>query len=422
MSQKTRRPVVIDIGTGYTKMGLAGNIEPQFIIPTCVANSTKSGGAVHTSQSQGNSDTNFYIGEEAYARKTSMNYALSYPVSKGRIENWDDIERFLHQALYRNLRVVPEEHLFCMTETPFNSQENKERLAEIMFETFNVKGMHLGTQAVFALVAKEMSEGKTLANLDLTGLVIDAGDGQTQVIPVADGYVIPSGVQELPVGGKQVTDFIAEMLTDRGEPVPAEVRMEAARQININHSYLCKDVVDEYAKYDKDPAGRFKQHSGENPKTKEKWTVTVGYERFLAPELFFNPEIFSETQTLPLPKVVDACIQSCPIDYKRRLYSNIVVAGGSSSFLHFKERLERDVQSLVDERLIKRGDETGVAAEPLPVKVYSHKRSACRYAAWLGASLWSESPVFERSCKLKQDYDEIGPACMRTPMMLMGAM
>ncbi len=30
-------PVVIDNGTGYTKMGYAGNNDPQFILPTLIA-------------------------------------------------------------------------------------------------------------------------------------------------------------------------------------------------------------------------------------------------------------------------------------------------------------------------------------------------------------------------------------------------
>lgn len=34
MEHKT---VVIDNGTGYTKMGYAGNFEPSYIIPTCIA-------------------------------------------------------------------------------------------------------------------------------------------------------------------------------------------------------------------------------------------------------------------------------------------------------------------------------------------------------------------------------------------------
>lgn len=35
MSNPYGRPaVVIDNGTGYTKMGYAGNVEPQYIVPT----------------------------------------------------------------------------------------------------------------------------------------------------------------------------------------------------------------------------------------------------------------------------------------------------------------------------------------------------------------------------------------------------
>ncbi len=36
-------PVVIDNGTGYTKMGYAGNLEPSYIIPTGIADSFNKG-------------------------------------------------------------------------------------------------------------------------------------------------------------------------------------------------------------------------------------------------------------------------------------------------------------------------------------------------------------------------------------------
>lgn len=44
-----------------------------------------------------------------------------------------------------------------------------------------------------------------------------------------------------------------------------------------------------------------------------------------------------DSMTTPLPEVVDNCISQCPIDYRRRLYSNIVLSGGSTAFQHFKE-------------------------------------------------------------------------------------
>eukprot|EP00434_Breviolum_minutum_P025620 symbB.v1.2.022637.t1/scaffold2023.1/size92131/2 len=171
--------------------------EPTFMIPTVVANAArKQTGSVHISQSAFTSlaDADFYIGDEAYARKDSPNYLLSSPVSKGRIENWDDMERFLQQAIFRNLRCIPEEHDFLLTEPPFNTPENRELMAEMMFETFNVKGLYIGVQAVLALYAQWVldvqMEMEDASSPNLTGLVVDSGEGLSHVIPVADGYVI----------------------------------------------------------------------------------------------------------------------------------------------------------------------------------------------------------------------------------------
>jgi len=416
-------PVVIDIGSGYTKMGYAGNIEPQYVIPTCVANSAKKGGGVYISQAQstGIAETDFYIGDEAYQRKDSPMYLLSYPVSKGRIEHWDDMERFLQQAIFRNLRCTPEEHLFLLTEPPFNTPENRELTAEIMFETFNVKGLNIAVQAVLALYAQwAQSRDENQARPDLTGLVVDSGDGLTHVIPVADGFVIGSCIQELPLGGRHVTQFVNDMLSDRGEPVPPEQRMDAARQIKEQHSYICRDVIQEYKKFDQDPK-KFKTHSGIVPKTKESWSIQIGYERFLAPEIFFHPEMFHDTWTTPLPEVVDSCILQCPIDYRRRLYGNVVLAGGSTTFTHFKERLQRDLQQIVDTRLQRSALTSGASPERIAVQVQGGKqRKHQRFAAWLGGSIFSQEPQFPNMCKTKQMYDEIGPQCMRGSSLLLG--
>lgn len=83
----------------------------------------------------------------------------------------------------------------------------------------------------------------------------------------------------------------------------------------------------------------------------KKYTVDVGYERFLAAEVFFNPEIYSSDFLTPLPEVVDHVIQTSPIDVRRGLYKNIVLSGGSTMYDHFGRRLQRDLKQRVDERL-----------------------------------------------------------------------
>ena len=73
-------------------------------------------------------------------------------------------------------------------------------------------------------------------------------------------------------------------------------------------SYICPDLAKEFSKYDANPEKYFKTASGKKKSTGEEWTCDVGYERFLGPEIFFNPEIFSSDFTTPLPDVVDECI------------------------------------------------------------------------------------------------------------------
>jgi len=419
--------VVVDIGSGCTKMGYAGNIEPQIVMPTCVAASARGASGVHLSQAHflGMAHADLYIGEEAYQRKGSPLYSLSYPVRSGRIENWDDFERFLQQAIFRNLRCLPEEHNFLLTEAPFNTPENRELTAEIMFETFNVKGLHMAVQAVLALYAQWVNEvriekGDIAARPDLTGLVVDSGDGLTHVIPVADGFVVGSCVQEIPLAGRHITQFVHDKLSERREPVPPEQRMEAARQIKEQHAYLCKDVAEEYRKFDADPR-RFKTLTGTTPKTKESWAIQVGYERFLAPEILFRPDIAGEKGLRPLPEVVDSCVMQCPIDYRRRLYENIVLAGGSTTFLHFRERLQHELQSVVDARLQEIWSASGTQPTPIPVYVHGgRQRKQQRYAAWLGGSLFAQQPQFRAAVKTKQEYEEVGPSCMRGSPILVG--
>jgi actin-related protein 3 len=81
-----------------------------------------------------------------------------------------------------------------------------------------------------------------------------------------------------------------------------------ARRVKEQHSYICPDLAKEFAKYDADPRKYLRTYSGVKKSTGEAWTCDVGYERFLGPEIFFNPEIFSSDFTTPLPDVVDECI------------------------------------------------------------------------------------------------------------------
>eukprot|EP01035_Chromulina_nebulosa_P055162 gene55162-75589_t len=142
-------PVVIDNGTGYTKMGYAGNVEPQYIVPTVIACKADEGGI--QGKRDGVEDLDFFIGDAAFANSTT--HQINYPIRHGLVDNWDNMERLWQRCLFEYLRCEPEEHFVLLTEPPMNPPENREYTAEIMFETFNVPGLYIAVQAVLALAA-----------------------------------------------------------------------------------------------------------------------------------------------------------------------------------------------------------------------------------------------------------------------------
>jgi len=413
MSKNGLPAVVIDNGTGYTKMGYAGNVEPQYIIPTTIATMEGKGQQKAAVAKRGIEDLDFFIGDEASERNKT--YSLFYPVRHGQIENWTHMEYFWEHCIFKYLRSEPEDHFFLLTEPPLNAPENREYTAEIMFETFNVPGLYIAVQAVLALAASWTS--RNVKERTLTGTVIDSGDGVTHVIPVAEGYVIGSSIKHIPLAGRDISAFVQQLLRERGENVPPAESLEIAKRIKEQYSYVCPDIVKEYAKYDQEPSKWIRQHSAVEPVTKKPYSVDVGYERFLGPEIFFNPEIFSSDFLTPLPKVTDDTIQTCPIDVRRGLYKNIVLSGGSTMFKDFGKRLQRDIKRFVDNRVKVSEELSGgkIKAVPLEVNVISHHMQ--RYAVWFGGSMLASTPEFYNVCHTKQQYDEIGPSiCRHNPV------
>lgn len=259
--------------------------------------------------------------------------------------------------------------------------------------------MYIAVQAVLALAASWTSS--KVQDRSLTGTVIDSGDGVTHVIPVAEGYVIGSSIKSIPIAGRDITYFVQSLLRDRGEP---DSSLKTAQEIKEEYCYVCPDIVKEFSKYDRDRT-RFAQHVVSHPNGRQV-TVDVGYERFLAPEIFFNPEIYSSDFLTPLPVVVDGVIQQSPIDVRRGLYKNIVLSGGSTLYKDFGRRLQRDIKQLVDARI--RASEVrsgGARSGGLDVSVITHKRQ--RHGPWFGGSLLGQTPEFRSYCHTKAEVRRI---------------
>ena len=109
---------------------------------------------------------------------------LKYPVEHGIITNWNDMEKIWHHTMYI---VAPEKRPVLLTEAPLNPNADREKMTQIMFETFNLPAMYVAIQAVLSLYAS----GRT------TGMVMDSGDGVSHGVPVYGGYALPHAIVRL---------------------------------------------------------------------------------------------------------------------------------------------------------------------------------------------------------------------------------
>lgn len=68
----------------------------------------------HLASKRGVEDLDFFIGDEALANAKTPGYGVHYPIRHGMIDNWDHMERYWEQTIFKYLRAEPEDHYFLL--------------------------------------------------------------------------------------------------------------------------------------------------------------------------------------------------------------------------------------------------------------------------------------------------------------------
>ena len=357
--------VIIDNGSGFIKAGFAGDDTPGVVFPSVVGKRLK---PVSAGQ-------NTYVGDEAQAMSRQGILTISHPLENGIVTNWDDMEEIWSHTFHNELRVDPAAQPVMLIDSALNVKANREKMVKIMFETFKVPALYVATAPALSLYKSGHR----------TGIVLDCGYGFVQIVPIYEGQVLSNAISCLDLTGSDLTNYLMELLTERGYSFTTLAEREIVTDIKEKLCYVAEDFDDEMRKA---------SQSSELEKIYELpdgQVITIDSQRFRCPEILFKPSLIGLNSEGIHVATYDS-IMKCDVGIRKDLYANIVLSGGTTLFPGMNVRLNKEITSL--------------APPSMAVKIIAPPER--KYSAWSGGSLLAASGDFEERWVTKEEYAQDG--------------
>ena len=364
--------VVIDNGTYACRAGFSGDEAPAEVLRTVA------GVATDSSDSE-----DLVFGQEALQLAASKKGTALRTMNHGLVMNWDHMEK-IWKRLFHSLSASTDEYPVLLTEVPFNPKANREKMTQIMFETFNTPAMYTVVGAVLALYATG----------DTTGVVLDSGEDVSFAVPIFEGYSMPQCIRKDTVSGTSVNAYLEKLLSDAGQ-VGSLAGLDAIAKGVVLDSlkeklcYISMDAQQEMKKAESSCKTEFKLPDGSK--------ISVGPARFHCTEVLFQPSLLQHS-TPGLPALIHQSISASDADLSMVLHKKIVLSGGNTMFPGTKDRMQKEVASL----------------SPLPskkkeiIKIVAHEDR--RLCTWIGGSVLASLSSFKDMWVTSKEYQETGPA------------